>query len=601
MQIKRSITTFKNDIPAKLVAALCAALFCVLLTLFSLAIVQSDDYYYKTFLNGSLLNFLNLTKNHFLTFNGRALVHFTAHIVLHFSPCVYSLFLSLILLFIPLFSLRFYGIEKLGIRDSLLFTASFYILILLSGRDSVKEALMWMTSSFNYVLPCLFAVLTLYFHEKRSRLVYLSALFAGASTEQWGAAAGAMLLCAILIKIRKYICSLPRTKKGALKKNALNMRFFFLEFSPLLPLAIGYATIFLSPATQNRLVTRFSFNVVRDFTHLSEIFLSKNCAVAVLLISCATLALLPLSKKKAYFPLIFAVVPFVLIVLSLVSPRISPIAFLSFLALLLCAGIILQFTFFKKTGIFLIGAFVSAIIMLPADTFEPRVTFPMTLLLIIAVLPIFVVFFNEIPIVRAKKGVFYPFTAALATVLALCAFFPTFTGFYRNYLIERENLENIREARETGVLHYNMDYDKRFAMRQMFNDSYFYSTFTALYGLENSDIIFESKIYPRVYHNGSPTGLVAPTEYGETFVPIAALLRSFSGSVEVDANATLLSLGDKKLILKDEIFEYGSTRLDSTNLNTKRDFYTLSIVPEILENALGIEITVGEARVDVNF
>ena len=519
--------------------------------------------------------------------------------MLHFPTPVFALALSFVLLLISCSAARFYGIRNLGARDYLFFTAAFYILIMFSGRGVMKEAFMWMTAAFNYVLPCLFIILALIFYEKRSPAVYLFAFCAGASTEQWGAASCAMMFLFAFIKISEHIASLPRTKKGALRKNALNAGYFAAAFSPLVPAAIGLATIFLSPATQNRFVTRVSFNLARDFVRLSEIFVSKECDAAIILIFCAVLSLLPISRKKIYLPFLSSPAALLLNILSLVFPALSPWAFAAFLVQALLAAIIFPFTFFKKTGVFSLGALVSALVMLPADTFEPRVTAPAALLLIIAVLPMILVYLNESPKIRLKKGILYPFLLLASLFVSASFFAPSYAGFYKNHLIERENLRNIREAKETGVLRYNIDYDKRFAMRQMFNDSYFYANFISLYSLEDCDVILESSVYPRIFLNGEPTGLVAPVEYGETYIPIAAIARAVGGEVAADANIVSISIGGKTLLLKDKVFEYAATRLDSTDLNTKRDFYTLSVVPEIIENAFDIKITVGEKRVDV--
>jgi hypothetical protein len=143
--------------------ALCAALFLLFFKLFSFAVMQSDDYYYASFFKGGLLNFFHLTADHFQNFNGRALVHIFAQFTLSFPMIVFAVFSSVILLFVCLSACEFFHIFRLGKKDTFLFIALFYALLMLLPLGQIKEALMWVSASFNYLFPALLTFFALVF------------------------------------------------------------------------------------------------------------------------------------------------------------------------------------------------------------------------------------------------------------------------------------------------------------------------------------------------------------------------------------------------------------------------------------------------------
>ena len=65
-------------IQLKVVMALMMVVFLAIAFLMAITVYSADDYWYSVFMDGGLENFLELTRYHYETFNGRVLVHIGA-------------------------------------------------------------------------------------------------------------------------------------------------------------------------------------------------------------------------------------------------------------------------------------------------------------------------------------------------------------------------------------------------------------------------------------------------------------------------------------------------------------------------------------------
>ena len=98
-----------------------AALFLLIMILTGLiaflagiTVYSSDDYWYSTFMNGGIAEYFRMMKEHYLTCNGRNLVHFFAQLILHFGNGLFAVFAVGIFLLIPLSADRIRGIGCSG-------------------------------------------------------------------------------------------------------------------------------------------------------------------------------------------------------------------------------------------------------------------------------------------------------------------------------------------------------------------------------------------------------------------------------------------------------------------------------------------------------
>ncbi len=545
-----------------------AVLVLLFASLFAFCILQSDDYSYASYLADGLCGFIRLTKEHFLSVNGRALVHFFLHITLGLPKFFAVLIKSAILLFTALLSFKASRLPKCNIFFCL---TAFYSLLLLSGTAPFTEAVMWTSGFFNYVFPALFLFLALYFHSKGSALQYLFCFLAGATTEQWGIGAFAVITATIA-------SSTPRLRQV---KPA--------SFMPSVAVLAGYLTIFASPATMRRISVSGHASLsesLLDVARLSEGFLKKDSAVGIFVIFIALMLLFAYIKKGAFNALYTGILPlFLIFTLPLHGSYMA--SFIIFICYLIVCAALFFIKKYSAVSACLFGAAASVIIMLPTNTFDARITFPGTFLIIIAVTML-------VPGLGFSKKVLAFSTAALFLV-SLIAFFPSYMGYLGNYKVDRANLNAIEEAKETKTLNYSIDYDKRYAVRQMFNDGWFYNSFVALYNLEDCSIYPDSKNAKTIYLDGKALTAKALYFSDEAYLPLRALVLEADGSISTE-NGTLFTLNGRTLTYLDGMLTYkndrGNERYLVADKNSIPDFYTLYIKEEIIRDAFGVSISI---------
>lgn len=580
--IQTIISSIKRDKNAMFYAAIFVAFFFLFLRFFSFAILQSDDYYYASFWRDGPAGFIKLTADHFQNFNGRVFVHIAAQTVLSLPSPVFAVAASLIILGIIVLTGSFLDLHR-NTKSFLFFSVLCYIMLMLLPSKLTRETLMWISAYFNYVMPLLFLTAALVLFRKGPLFAFPFAMLAGASTEQLGAGAIAALF---LYTFKNF--------KG--KKPV-----FFL---PLISSCLGYFTIFLSPATRLRLSNSGQFSIpelLDSFTHYSEIFVSKDTCAVIMLIFIAAAAAFSLVSEKT-FPLLSGIVPSVLIILSFFLPT-APAAFLSFLIYLGVCLLVFYRSRFCSVSFFIAGALACTAIIIPTNTYEPRISFPMAFLLIIASSFLITHIFDFLPRLSEDGGILRTRFTVFLAIMALITFMPSYLGFQHNRAIENGNLASIKLAESTHVCNYYIDYDKDYAIRQMFNDGWFYNEFISLYHLENTTVKLLSDIYPDVRINGTSIGFCVPSQNGKNFVPMRAMLAAAGGTLTYTPEETSMTLNDKTLYLRDGVLIYkdpdGHEHFEIADLFRNTTFFTLSLTPDILERAFGIEITESPNVIDI--
>ncbi len=563
---KKTVSYISNN--KKTCVLFCALSFLVVFftVFFSFFVFQSDDYYYASFFKNGLSEFINLSINHFLTFNGRALVHFFAEVALslpHFATFMLS---SAILFLIGFFACKIIDSSHASFsRISCM--CIFYILILFVGRDVFKEGFMWISAFYNYVFPFLILLIAMRFSDKpySPLLFFLS----GATTEQWGITSVAVAAVVALSSV------LP---KSFSKKS---VSAFISPLSALL----GYATIFLSPATLSRIdVTGHTSlpSAITDLPRISSIFLSPHSAASVFLVFIFFTILTAHKFKKSYLVLYFGFLPAILIIIGFFTQN-TLVAFIVLMCyLVLCAAV---FFINKNTLIsaLITGGIVSILIMIPTNTFEARIVTPSVLLLIVSCVSLAFLNFDF------SKSAFTIPAILSAIFIGLTVFSPIFCGFFQNGRIEADNLAAIKSAHKSGTLFYNIDYDKNFAMKQMFNDGWFFNEFVSLYSLEDCQIIIKSKNSVPLTHVSS-YGI----EYdGDIYVPVRELIGELGGAIDTSTDTTV-SLNDKFFKISSGMIVYTDensvTKYLVADFNKLPEFYTLYLKLDVFNEALGTDI-----------
>lgn len=568
------IQKIKKEPYVVFLAAVLSVLLIIFSVMFSFSVLQSDDYGYSAYFHDGLKGFYNLTLKHFSSINGRALVHFFLQITLAL-PKIFAIIIKSCLVFgTALFAMKVSPFEKKG-EYSVAFIILFYCLLLLSGRGIWREAIMWSSGFFNYLFPAFITFFAVFLCKRGSKWQYPLFFLAGATTEQWGIIAFAIITVTVV--------SIAKEKK--------TLRSLGSFIPPLLTI-LGYGTIFTSPATLSRMATSSTpalTGSLFDFENLAKAFFTPSSPVVPIVIFLALSIVTAIFKRGIFNALYTAAIPLLIIMLLPLhsSYTAALIAFACYL--LLCAVV-----FFMGKNYFvsalMSGALVSIAIMLPTNTFDYRVAFPGALLVSVSVICM-LLDFN----IRKKHLVSL---SCVILALAAVAFIPSFKGFYRNYKVERLNLEAIEEARETNTLTYNIDYDKNYVMRQMFNDGSFFNKFRQLYNLEDCTIYLDSKNAKKLYLDGKPLNAKALCQSGEVYVPLRVFTEESGGST-ISENGTQFIISGKTLTYLDGILMYtapdGSVKYLIADDNKILDFYTLYIKLDVVREVFHVPLTVDKS------
>ncbi len=543
-----------------------AVLFFLVASLFSFYILQSDDYYYASFFKDGIVNFCKLTLDHYRNVNGRVLVHFFAHCSMAF-PTLITGFINLVIVF--LISHFFSKIITDRKTDN---TFLFYILFLsgfmLLGRGVLKEAVMWLSGFYNYVFPLFIIILFLFFKDKSKAFMYSLAFLSGATTEQWGFGFICML-CFLLV------FSFPKEKTA---------RKILIHFSPAITALLGYMSIYLSPATLHRasFVAHREPAVTHIFSAMAKVFFDNaSPRFAILFFVGVTIITAFVIKNK--FKLLYT--GFILLAFILFSP----FFWLTFLCFVLYMGLVMYVLISEKhhiSAMFLTGVFATMIIMLPVNTFEYRITFAPAVLMLLSALSL--LFTIPLPFKITLPSI------SLLALVSVIAFLPSYLGFYRNHMVEKENLEAIKEAKETKVLNFSIDYNKDYAMRQMFNDGWFYKEFLSLYNIEDCTVYLDSKDSAGLLLNGKNLNIKALKYNDEYYIPMRQFLHKAGGSIKTD-DGVVMTLNSRTLSYINSAFVYTDSNGECQYLiadeNKLFDWYTLYIKLTVVKDAFGVNLT----------
>lgn len=257
-----------------------------------------DDYYYGTFIKN---NFWGLHKNHYLTVNGRAIVHFLDTIFLSLPKPIWALLNSFMLTYIAYSAGKiielFSNKKENYIKSILIFSFGILMLNIIVIRQSVY----WVTGSFNYVYPIFMLFWYLYSlfksyknnFSKNQFLLILLALFASATVEQ-----GTMMVFGATLVLFLYIIF----KNKKLKETTNYKKILFI----LIATFLGTCATILAPSQFIRigLEKSSSSNLVENIFNCM-LFLIKTFALEYtpqVLLAVTSLALfLFFSKKREKF------------------------------------------------------------------------------------------------------------------------------------------------------------------------------------------------------------------------------------------------------------------------------------------------------------
>lgn len=593
-QIKRP--TFTNSIVFYLI--ICVIGYFVLYYLHSLVILNADDFYYSTFWNHGLRGFIENSINHYKTFNGRVFVHLVAQTVLAFDIKVFAVLNTLLLFFIAVFSYKMLDSESGSSKVQLMIHSAFFAyFIMLINVNALKESLLWISGSYNYMLPVLITVFAVYLNERfllapQLKVVsiipfILLQIIGGATTEQ----CGPMTFVATFL-MGGYLCI---RKETSLYRAAV---------APLLNL-FGIITIFLSPATQNRVVSGthvtsltsgegFDFNnLLSGFSTLCNQYAGKSAALIILLMFSLIASLLFLTDHSRPKPLLFGIPTSMCLLLPIFTDYNNKACILAFAVFLLFILILVITFFFRsdqyKTAVILASGAAAALLIVFTNVIEPRTTLPFLLILCFVA-----AYFATQMISQMKTGISAAILIATC-VICVAVLMPTICGYYANHEIDKHNVQMTKEAQDSGILYYNVDYNDKYCHTPMYYDGYFYAMFVNKYDLKNCSIYMISDKMKPVYVNGDRLKSVAYIYQGDTFFPLREIITELGGSVSFDAGTIYLSYNGIDYTITNNAISYidKTGQEQSVDIKNKcaKNYYATSFAKDVFRDAFGIMIS----------
>ena len=511
--------------------------FAGLAFLMCITVYSADDFWYSTFLSGSLEHFLELTRLHYETFNGRVLVHIVAQVILHFGTWFFALFGTVCLIGIPAAAHKAAGRPKAELVTAL---AIFAVCVLALPRELLVQGLLWISAFCNYALPTAMIALELLLltrtaAEGKTRfgslpLCALTGFLCGATTEQSGftaiAAAGLVWLWCLF----------------------KNRRKLAYPTAAALFAAAGLLTVFLSPATRDRFLRETDagtlsglFSTMRDGLNEQAALLFSGRAAAILiavLFAAAGLALMRSSGKKL-LPLGAAGLSMAAaVLLPAFSGDTRGALYGALLALILLWAVALIALSRRTEGFLLILSLVSILVMLPTESVGGRVFLPAFLYAAAAAALLMA---GELEAMRSGLRGALPLLAAVGVIVLRL---PFFAGCLDNLRIDRLNSASAEEAHTTGVLYYCIDYDMDYTHFKASHDAYFRGEYLESKGLpEDTKVYFYGENKLAVYVLGERlTSPAFPDGEGGWMIPLRAVIEPLGGSLELTSTGVIVRI-----------------------------------------------------------
>lgn len=273
-------------------------------------IYSGDDYYFLSFSNCNLNEYITKIITHYKLDNGRIIVHVLDTLCLKFPIVIWSIINSLMLTGIC------YFVSKISTSDNtnkmpIVFSVAFMLMSSLNILIT-NQSVYWITGSFNYVYPILMLLMYWNFLNKidYGKKYYIFAIIfaflASASVEQAGMMAFGLTLLTIFKK-----------SEGINKFFNRNKKTFFLLIITL----IGLLTVLLAPSQFIRMSSGEDLDIAeRSMKNASfiiyQIICSENVMPYLILLNIFLFVFSVLDKQKSklnIFVCIFAIINFCLV------------------------------------------------------------------------------------------------------------------------------------------------------------------------------------------------------------------------------------------------------------------------------------------------
>lgn len=509
----------------RLLTLLSAAAIFVGLALFiflaAVSVMSSDDWFYGSFFKDGFIAYLAAMKKHYLTFNGRVLVHVVAEIVISAGKWLFTPVCAALMALSPIFAAKAAGLR----RETPLCMGIFLLLLLAAPYPVLSQGVYWMSAFFNYVLPsamlcgALYLIMTLRGGSAgRGRVILAAAasLLCGATTEQ----CGAVMVCLAAYFLLRSLCR----RDGLARARLLS----------LAAAAAGYVTIFLSPATRGRAGAELYFDLMRI---LADVYRSLLNAVEVvrhsgffaLALSALFIMTGILARRRLgrVWPLLSAAAASILTV-GLYIPAAALIVFIVLFCLACLDALALLRLGEEAAGLLVLMGFASLAVVLPTDSVAGRTMLPLCLMLTAGV----AVLAAKQAASRAPRLGAVGISALLIFTLLTLA--PTVRGFIGNYRLDLINAAAAETGLETGTIDFCVDYDYRYTDRKPDCSPELEAQYLRWLDADPDKVKvrYVGLIYPEIYVDGERAPYPARGSVdGRTYLPVRTVVEAAGGEI----------------------------------------------------------------------
>lgn len=492
-------------------------------------VYSSDDYAYSLYFDDGLLGYLPKIAEHYRTVNGRNLVHVFAHGLLEFPTWVFALVCLGCVLGAMLLVMKDWKLDSQGRGRAM---AVYLLLFLAMPAPIMTQGVMWVSAFCNYVIPCVMVcwLIHLVLAGKSGWAIVPLAALCGATTEQMGAVTVGVLV----------LLAFCRWRQGTWRPGQ--------TMGSILGAAAGYATIFLSPSTQGRLLREtkvtepgsMAASLLSGFRRQTELLsVSPAAAVAV---SFLLLAWGWCRRERRWVPAAAVMGTAAVWVGVLGSGTAALIGWATTYVLLAVAGLELSWDRWELPGVLVLAAVASACIMLPTESNRSRCFLPMYMLLSLAA-----------ALLTAKASGSVKGRYAVPVLAALLAFScvscaPVLAGYWHNYRVDRINGAHVAAWEPGEPLLYCMDYDKRYTDSKPYDSGGAYEDFylqTVGLDPETVEVCYYGADYPQIRLSGKLLRFPAYEREGLMYLPLRPIVETAGGTVTLEGSRILVTLGEK--------------------------------------------------------
>ena len=529
-----NVKTDKRRYSAAVFAAGGIAVFLWLYFCF-MTVYSSDDYWYSTFWNNGLMEYLKLMVYHYQTMNGRVLVHVLAHTILYLGNWAFAIMCLTCCIAAPAWTADSLGIPRKRIPVMVIF---FLYGMLLMPQQILNQGVFWISASCNYLFPSALICMLAIALEKKWKWSWIAAFLCGATTEQMGLTSvflcGIYLLDALIRKERKLV-----------------------YWTGTAAAVLGVLSVFASPATSERAsegvrldgfaeaFSTLQMGILREKAILTENPLP--ILVMLLLLAAMTFAVWEKCRKSGIWGAA-AVAGAALLAGSYGPERICwigyTIAFLIMAALAVCLVALKH----RLLGALVLAGLFAAAVMLPTNSVDPRVMTPTCYLFLLCIC-----LYGADRFSPEKR-----FSVALlaCSAVAILCLIPDVKGYAHNYQIDRFNQQLIDEAKETNFIRYCTDYDGNYTWIKADHDPYFRIMYLVSNGFpEDESVIFfsQSDTYPHtLYFKDELLNDGVLTDAQErVLLPLRQIVTTLGGEIEWEEGVTKVRLDQVECMVKD--------------------------------------------------